>query len=54
MPADNQAAAMAWNNAMEDVLEASRKEALARKRGLTANDSAESEKIHVIPIKSAS
>jgi integrase len=54
MPADNQAAAMAWNNAMEDVLEASRKEALARRRGLTANDSAESGKIRVIPIKSAS
>jgi hypothetical protein len=41
MPSDNQAAAMAWNNAMEDVLEASRKEALARKRRVTANDSEE-------------
>jgi integrase len=54
MPADNQAAAMAWNNAMEDVLEASRREVLARKRGVTANDSAGSKKVRVIPIKSAS
>jgi integrase len=54
MPADHQAAAMVWHNAMVDVIEASRKEALARKRRMTANDSADSEKIRVIPIKSAS
>jgi integrase len=54
MPADNQAAAMAWNNAMEGVLEASRKQVLARKCGMTANDSAESKKIRVIPLKSVS
>jgi hypothetical protein len=54
MPADHQAAAMVWHNAMADVIEASRKEALARKRRMTANDSADSEKNRVIPIKSAS
>jgi integrase len=54
MPAGNQAAVMIWNNAMADVLKAARQEHFARKRGVTANDSAESEKICVIPIKSAS
>jgi integrase len=54
MPADHQAAAMVWHNAMSDVIESSRREALARKRRVTANDSADSAKIRVIPIKSAS
>jgi integrase len=54
MPADNQAAALVWNNAMKDVIERSRKENFARKRRVTANDSEDSEKIRVIPIKSAS
>jgi integrase len=54
MPADNQAAAIVWNNAMKDVIDASRKENFARKRRVTANDSAGSEKIVVIPLESAS
>jgi integrase len=54
MPADHQAAAMVWNNAMKEVIEATRRENLARKRRMTANDSADSGKIRVIPIKSAS
>jgi site-specific recombinase XerD len=54
LPADHQAAAMVWNNAMADVIEATRKENLARRRRMTANDSADSGKIRVIPIKSAS
>ena len=54
MPADHQAAAMVWNNAMKEVIEATRQENLARKRRMTANDSADSGKIRVIAIKSAS
>jgi integrase len=54
MPADNQAAALVWNNAMKTVIEASRQVHSARKRRLAANDSADSEKIRIIPIKSAS
>jgi integrase len=54
MPADQKAAAILWGNAMKDAIDASRKEAIARKRRMTANDSADSEKIHVTPMKSAS
>jgi integrase len=54
LPSDNEVAAKLWNDAMAEVFEARRKEVLARKRGLTANDSTGSEKIRVIPIKSAS
>jgi integrase len=54
LPADNEAAARLWNDAMADVLEASRQEAFARRRGALANVSEDSEKIRVIPIKSAS
>jgi hypothetical protein len=54
LPADNEAAAKLWNDAMADVLEASLKEASARKRRRLANVSEDSEKIRVIPIKSAS
>jgi hypothetical protein len=54
MPTDQRAAAILWGNAMKDAIEGSRKEALARKRRMTANDSAGSRKIRVIPIKSAS
>jgi hypothetical protein len=54
MPAGNQVAAVTWNIAMADVLEASKKEVLARKHRMTANDSENSEKIRVIPIRSAS
>jgi integrase len=44
MPTDQRAAAIFWGNAMKDAIDASRKEALARKRRMTANDSARSEK----------
>ena len=54
MPADQKAAAILWGNAMKEAIEDSRKEAVARKRGALANVSAKSEKIRVIPIKSAS
>jgi integrase len=54
LPADNEAAAKLWNDAMADVLEASLKQAFARKRGRLANVSADSEKNRAIPIKSAS
>ena len=54
LPADNEAAAKLWNDAMADVIQASRQEASARKRGRLANVSADSEKIRVIPLKSAS
>jgi hypothetical protein len=50
MPADNEAAAAAWNNAMKDVIERAR----ARKCERLENVRTESEKIRVIPIKSAS
>jgi hypothetical protein len=54
MPADQKAAAILWGNATKEAIEDSRKEAVARKRGALANVSAKSEKIRVIPIKSAS
>jgi hypothetical protein len=53
MPADQKAAAIMWGNAMAEAIEDSRKEALARKRRVTANDSAKSEKIVVMPLESA-
>jgi integrase len=52
LPADNEAAAKLWNDAMADVIQESRKEA-ARKRML-ANVSAADRKKSVIPIKSGS
>jgi hypothetical protein len=52
MPADNQAAALVWNNAMKTVLEASRQEH-ARKRRLPRVITGRAKK-KVIPIKSAS
>jgi integrase len=54
LPSDNEAAAKLWNDAMADVLEASRKELLARKCGMAANGNKGSGKIRVIPIQSAS
>ena len=42
MPTDQRTAAIMWGNAMKDAIEDSRKEALAGKRRMTANDSAES------------
>jgi integrase len=54
LPSDNEAAAKLWNDAMSDVLEASRKKAFVRKCGKLANVSEDSEKIRVIPLKSAS
>jgi hypothetical protein len=54
MPADNQAAALVWNNAMKTMIEAGRQEHFARKRRMTANDSAKAGKIVVMPLESAS
>jgi hypothetical protein len=54
MPADQKAAAILWGNAMKEAIEDSRKEAFARRRRMTANDSARSEKIVVMSLESAS
>ena len=54
LPSDNEAAAKLWNDAMADVLEANQEAAFRRKRGALAIVSEDSEKIRVIPIKSAS
>jgi integrase len=54
MPADNQAAAIVWNKAMADVIEASQKEARARRVRALANVSKDAAKNRIIPIKSAS
>jgi integrase len=54
LPKDDGAVAQLWNNAMSSMLEASRKQARARRCIRLANVSAGKEKIRVIPIKSAS
>jgi integrase len=54
VPTDGQVAAKLWNDAMSDVLEASRKEWLARSSRRSANVSADGSQKNVIPIKSAS
>jgi integrase len=52
LPADNQAAAKLWNDAMADVIQESRKE--AQRKRMLANVSAEDREKKIIPIKSAS
>jgi integrase len=49
LPADNEAAAKLWNDAMSDVLDAGREAALARKRERLAIVSANPQKIRVMP-----
>jgi hypothetical protein len=52
LPADNEAAAKLWNDAMADVIQASRKEAL--KNRMSSNVITGAREKTVIPIKSAS
>jgi hypothetical protein len=52
LPADNQAAATLWNNAMADVIQKSRTEAAGG--GNLAKSSAPAAKKKIMPIRSAS
>ena len=54
LPADNEATAKLWNDAMADVLEASREKIFAGRRGALANVSEKPGNCRVITLKSAS